>query len=91
MTSVCTGALVLAKLGLLKNKKATTHWAALELLSALDDSIAIQTGQRFVEDGVITSAGVSAGIDMSLAIVEKMHGLDVAKDTSHFMEYRWDR
>jgi transcriptional regulator GlxA family with amidase domain len=82
---------VLAKLGLLQNKKATTHWAALELLSSIDDSIDIQTEQRFVDDGVITSAGVSAGIDMSLAVVEKLHGLTVANDTARYMEYRWNR
>ncbi len=91
VTSVCTGALVLARLGYLKNKKATTHWSALEMLRAMDDSIDVQAEQRFIDDGVITSAGVSAGIDMSLAVVEKLHGLDVATDTARFMEYRWKK
>ena len=91
LTSVCTGALVLAKLGLLKNKKATTHWAALDLLASIDDSISIQADQRYVEDGVITSAGVSAGMDMSLALVEKLHGPEIAEDTARFMDYHWNR
>lgn len=91
LASVCTGTLLLAKLGLLKNKKATTHWAALDLLISIDDSISIQAGQRYVDDGIITSAGVSAGMDMSLAIVQQLHGAEVAEDTARFMEYRWNR
>ena len=64
MASVCTGALVYAKTGLLNGRPATTHWASLELLAEIDPSIVVRPDDRFVDDGdVITSAGVSAGID----------------------------
>jgi transcriptional regulator GlxA family with amidase domain len=87
VTSVCTGALLLAKCGLLSNRRATTHWSALELLAALDPSMQVIAGARVVQDGVITSAGVSAGIDMALAVVEHLHGADVARDTARYIEY----
>src|SRR2546426_1530343 len=64
VTSVCTGALLLAKAGLLSGRRATTHWAGLELLASLDPTIQVQREMRVVSDGVVTSAGVSAGIDM---------------------------
>lgn len=87
LTSVCTGALVLAKLGFLKNKRATTHWGALDTLSQLDPSIDVQRNQRVVTDGSITSAGVSAGIDMAFSLVETLHGKDVADETAHYIEF----
>lgn len=89
VTSVCTGALLLAKLGLLHGKRATTHWAGLELLATIDPTIHIQSGRRVVHDGVFTSAGVSAGIDMSFAVVEQICGRDVALETAHYIEYPW--
>ena len=64
-TSVCTGSLLLAKAGLLKGRRATTHWGALDLLASLDADISVDRKSRYVDDGVITSAGVSAGIDMA--------------------------
>lgn len=85
--SVCTGALLLAKLGLLKNRKATTHWASLDLLKSIDSSIQIQKNIRFVEDEIITSAGISAGIDMCFYLVEKICGKKVAQETARYMEY----
>jgi transcriptional regulator GlxA family with amidase domain len=88
VTSVCTGALLLARAGLLRNRRATTHWAALELLSTIDPSVSIQREVRFVKDGPITSAGISAGIDMALSVVEGMYGAAVASDTARYMEYR---
>ena len=73
MTSVCTGALVYAAAGLLAGRPATTHWAALGELAALDPSVMIDTEARFVDDGdVVTSAGVSAGIDMALHLVSRL-------------------
>jgi transcriptional regulator GlxA family with amidase domain len=88
MTSVCTGSLLLAKLKLLRDKKATTHWSALDLLTAIDPTIAVVRGIRYVDDTIITSAGVSAGIDMALYVVESMFGADVARDTARYMEYQ---
>jgi transcriptional regulator GlxA family with amidase domain len=91
VTSVCTGALLLAKIGLLRGKRATTHWAGLELLASIDPTIQIQRGRRVVHDGVFTSAGVSAGIDMSFAVVEQICGHAVAAETAHYIEYPWGR
>ena len=89
VTSVCTGALLLAKLGLLRGKRATTHWAGLELLGSIDPTIQVQREQRVVHDGIFTSAGVSAGIDMSFAVVEQICGREVALETAHYIEYPW--
>ena len=89
VTSVCTGALLLAKIGLLHGKGATTHWAGLDLLASIDPTIQVQRGQRVVHDGVFTSAGVSAGIDMSFAVVEQICGRAVAAETAHYIEYPW--
>src|SRR5262249_61622771 len=66
VTSVCTGALLLAQAGLLKGRRATTHWARLDLLASSDPSIRVQRDGRVVHDGVFTSAGVSAGLDIAV-------------------------
>ena len=87
VTSVCTGALVLARAGLLANKQATTHWGALDLLADLDSSIDVQRDRRIVDDGVVTSAGVAAGIDMSFAVVEKLFGREIADETARYIEF----
>lgn len=87
VTSVCSGALLLARAGLLTRKRATTHWGALDALATLDSTINVQRSARVVQDGVITSAGISAGIDMALAVVELLHGKAVADDTAVYMEY----
>ncbi len=88
MTSVCTGSLVFAAAGLLKGRPATTHWSALELLAELDPSIDVRTDERFVDDGdVITSAGVSAGIDMALHLVARLAGVDRAREVRRGIEY----
>ena len=89
VTSVCTGALLLAKVGLLQGKRATTHWAGLELLGSIDPTIQVQRDRRVVHDGIFTSAGVSAGIDMSFAVVEQICGPTVAAETAHYIEYPW--
>lgn len=88
MTSVCTGSLLLARAGLLANRRATTHWSSLDALAALDASITVERELRVVDDGIVTSAGVSAGIDMALAVVESLHGREVADETAHYIEYR---
>ena len=87
VTSVCTGALLLASAGLLAGRRATTHWGALALLKEIDQTIQVETHLRVVEDGLVTSAGVSAGIDMAFAIVEAMHGRAVADETARYMDY----
>ncbi len=87
VTSVCTGALLLAATGLLRGKRATTHWGALDLLADIDPSIDVVKERRVVADGIITSAGVSAGIDMALDVVESMLGRSVADETARYIEY----
>ena len=88
MTSVCTGALVYAAAGLLARRPATTHWQSLELLHELDPSIDVDDTARFVDDGdVITSAGVSAGIDMALHLVSRLAGPDRARAVRHDVQY----
>jgi len=88
VTSVCTGAALLARAGLLRGKRATTHHDSLDWLASLDPTIRIEQDARFVDDGVISSAGVSAGIDMAFAVVEKRCGREVAEETARHIEYR---
>ena len=88
VTSVCTGALLLAKAGLLDGRRATTHWASHDLLATLGKGIRVERDARFVDDGVISSAGVSAGIDMAFAVVERLCGKAVADETARYIEYR---
>ena len=87
VTSVCTGALLLAKAGLLSGRRATTHWAGLDLLASIDPTIQVERGLRVVSDVVVTSAGVSAGIDMAFTVVETLCGRAVADETAHYIEY----
>lgn len=88
MTSVCTGALVYAAAGLLSNRPATTHWQSLALLHALDPTIDVRYDDRFVDDGdLITSAGVSAGIDMSLHLVRRLSGPERANQVCREIQY----
>jgi transcriptional regulator GlxA family with amidase domain len=89
-TSVCTGAFLLAELGLLDGKVATTHWASFDWMRENHPDIEMREDVRFVDEGhIISSAGVSAGIDMALHIVERLHGHEVAADTDRGMEYEW--
>lgn len=88
ITSVCTGSLLLAKAGLLRGRRATTHWGALDTLASIDPTISVAREDRFVDDGIITSAGISAGIDMAFHVVEKILGAAAAKDTARYMDYR---
>lgn len=87
--SVCTGALLLAKAGLLANQAATTHHHAFDLLAEIDPTIDIKRDERFVDNGsIVTSGGISAGIDMSFHVLEKLHGAEIANKTASYMEYR---
>ena len=88
LTSVCTGSLLLARAGLLDGKRATTHWAALDLLAELGPNVRVEREQRVVDDGVITSAGVASGMDMAFYVVERLHGKAVADETARYIEYR---
>ena len=88
MTSVCTGAFLLAESGLLSNHRATTHWGSIEWMRSTYPRVEIVADERVVdEEHIITSAGVSAGIDMSLHVVSRMYGADVAAWTARRMEY----
>lgn len=87
VASVCTGALILASAGLLDGKRATTHWAALDELERFPRVIVDH--QRFIHEGkVVTSGGISAGIDMALHLVGLLLGDDIAVEVAHRMEYR---
>ncbi len=88
MTSVCTGALVFAAAGLLAGRPATTHFSAFDELAEIDPSILLDTEARFVDDGdVVTSAGVSAGIDMALHLVARLESADAARAVRREIQY----
>jgi transcriptional regulator GlxA family with amidase domain len=88
MTSVCTGALVYADAGLLDGRPATTHWASLDRLAALGHDVQVRPDDRFVDDGnVVTSAGVSAGIDMALHLVARLASPEHARAVRRYIQY----
>ncbi|MFG2127061.1 DJ-1/PfpI family protein [Streptomyces sp. NPDC048751] len=90
MASVCNGALVLAAAGLLAGLSATSHWSVLDDLASRYPDVDVLTGQRWVDAGhIVTSAGVSAGIDMSLHLVDRLEGAEMARQVAHVMEYPW--
>lgn len=90
--SVCTGSLLLGKAGLLDGLEVTTHHLAFPLLREVAPQAVVRERERFLDNGkIIVSAGVSAGIDMSLHVVERLCGTDVAEETAAYMEYHWDR
>lgn len=88
VTSVCTGSALLGAAGLLEGRPATTHWAAMDFLARCAPTATIVRDRRVVEDGnVVTSAGVSAGIDMALRLIGRIHGVKAARATQKAMEY----
>lgn len=92
LLSVCTGALLLGKAGLLDGKAATTHFMAYDLLEEIAPKARVKRGERFVKNGKLwLSAGVSAGIDMSFALVAELCGQEMAEETARYIEYPWPR
>jgi transcriptional regulator GlxA family with amidase domain len=90
--SVCTGSLILARTGLLDGLDVTTHFLAMDELRKAAPKARVRTGGRFWDTGkVVTSAGVSAGIDMSLHVVARLLGDELAEEAADYMEYHWDR
>ena len=88
--SVCTGAFLLAQAGLLHGKQATTHWEDLAELRRLFPDVDVVEGRRWVDLGsIVTSAGISAGIDMSLHLVARLAGAELARKTALQMQYDW--
>jgi len=87
VTSVCTGALVLASAGLLKGRRATTHWGSLDQLKEFP-GVTVQHRRYIRQGNIITAAGISAGIDMALYVVSQFHGNAFKKKTARRMEYR---
>lgn len=86
--SICTGAMLLGKAGLLHGKRATTHISSLDWMRGEFPDVSVEEEYRWVEDGkVVSSAGVSAGIDMTLHLVERTFGSQVSKATADHMEY----
>lgn len=91
MTSVCTGALLLAKAGLLEGLKATTHWASIQTFKKDFPNVEVMENVKFVDEGhIITSAGISAGINISFHIVKNLLGVEIAEETAKNMEYDID-
>jgi putative intracellular protease/amidase len=89
--SVCTGVFVLADSGLLDGCEATTHWSAIGGLKKAAPNTVVHEDRRFIDNGrVLTTAGVSAGIDGALHVVARLLGRYTAERTAHYMEYRWE-
>jgi transcriptional regulator GlxA family with amidase domain len=90
LASVCTGALLLAQAGVLDGLEATTHWEDLDALRRLRPAVRVRDGVLWVDQGaVVTSAGISAGIDMSLHLVQRLHSRELALRTARQMDFDW--
>ena len=88
MASVCTGSWLLAKIGLLDGKPATSHWSGLERLSELGKDIEVRANDRYVDNGqVLTAAGVSAGIDLALHLVSRLGSVERAREVRRYIQY----
>ena len=88
VTSVCTGALALAAAGLLRNRPATTWWGRLDRLVELEPTVEVRPDDRFVDSGeIVTAAGVSAGIDMALHLVVRLHSAERAREVRRYIQY----
>ncbi len=90
--SVCTGALLLGAAGMLDGLDATTHHGSVGLLREVAPRARVREGERFIDNGrIVVAAGVAAGIDMSLHVVERLLGPELAEEAAMYMEYHWDR
>src|SRR6478609_8430815 len=90
--SVCTGAFLLAKAGLLHGKTITTHWEDIPEFRTMFPDIPVRENLRWVDEGnIVTSAGISAGIDMSLHLVARLENEELAVRTARQMDYDWMR
>ena len=88
--SVCTGVFLLGKAGLLRGKTITTHWEDIDDFRAMFPDIPVQGERRWIDEGnIITSAGISAGLDMSLHLVERLESEELAVRTARQMDYEW--
>jgi transcriptional regulator GlxA family with amidase domain len=92
VASVCTGAFLLAESGVITNDTVTTHWEDIADLRERFPSLDVRDGVRWVDNGrIVSSAGISAGIDMSLHLVERLAGRELAERTALQMDYAWTR
>ncbi len=90
LASVCTGAFLLARAGCLDGLEATTHWEDIDALRAMFPAVRVRESVRWVDQGaVVTSAGISAGIDASLHLVERLHSRELALRTARQMDVDW--
>ncbi|MFS2005442.1 DJ-1/PfpI family protein [Duganella sp. CT11-25] len=91
VASVCTGAFLLAQAGLLDGQEVTTHWEDVADLRAGWPQVRVREDRRWIDNGrTVTSGGISAGIDMSLHLVERLAGRELALRTARQMEYDWN-
>ncbi|MCW8945178.1 MAG: DJ-1/PfpI family protein [Sedimenticola sp.] len=92
VASVCTGAFLLAEAGVLKAQKVTTHWEDIAELRANYPQLQVCEAKRWVDEGdIITSAGITAGIDMSLYLVSRLHSRELALRTAKQMDFEWQQ
>jgi transcriptional regulator GlxA family with amidase domain len=90
VASVCTGAFLLAKAGLLAGRQVTTHWEDLAMLREMFPGLGVRDGVRWVDEGsIVTSAGIAAGMDMSLHLVERLASRELAQRTARQMDIDW--
>ncbi|MGD9211533.1 MAG: DJ-1/PfpI family protein [Desulfobacteraceae bacterium] len=90
IASVCSGTWLLAEAGVLTNQNVTTHWEDISLLQKSYPNLKVHENARWIDEGrIVTSASISAGIDMSLYLVSKLHSLTLAQKTARQMEYEW--
>ena len=90
VASVCTGVFLLAEAQILTDRRATTHWEDISDLRSSYPNLTVCESKRWIDDGnVVTSGGISAGIDMSLHLVSKLHSFELARRTARQMDFNW--